>query len=568
MVKKIVMPVVLLTLIGLAFVVVADEFNECPGNERTIIGTTYLSEGDRWVRGEPIGGIELEIESSCGNEYANIVSGPDGKYSVTVKGPISIDLSKDSPYFSFGYYIHNKNTRGNILIKEGKEVIINILNSRFNTFPKSNNILICEDGVHTFSSKKITLVKNMGNCKLIAHDNEKVYESTINLQSAMETIDVELTRNLDSTILPDLITSDEGEFVFNIKKGWNLVHAQTIGNEEKSTCFYNDLDKISFFYEPLTKKYISNYDEYYDDFDSTELEENKEILYPAVLFGSAWFYSPIDCQIIDNSKMIERKADEKFPTLKNNLFAAWNFRYVTEFMLGKSLNQLEGSCDMVSAYYFNSVVQFWEEISLDDVLDTYGRGLLIKVSSDCNLGTGGGSTTNPPSLPEFDNGDFTKYVIEKNFGEIIYYEGSLKKGVNSNEVLGDIGTMFNNPLNGEFAEYTMLYNNQESPDAYVAVVEFDHDLTFSEFDANYAQPIIDNSGADLIFDYDPASVGDSLQDAQILFIGSKGNEFITTSWISENKFITMYSRVDDANDRGDMIIAYLTKHPSTLVNVD
>ncbi len=562
------MPVVLLTLIGLAFVVVADEFNECPGNERTIIGTTYLSEGDRWVRGEPIGGIELEIESSCGNEYANIVSGPDGKYSVTVKGPISIDLSKDSPYFSFGYYIHNKNTRGNILIKEGKEVIINILNSRFNTFPKSNNILICEDGVHTFSSKKITLVKNMGNCKLIAHDNEKVYESTINLQSAMETIDVELTRNLDSTILPDLITSDEGEFVFNIKKGWNLVHAQTIGNEEKSTCFYNDLDKISFFYEPLTKKYISNYDEYYDDFDSTELEENKEILYPAVLFGSAWFYSPIDCQIIDNSKMIERKADEEFPTLKNNLFAAWNFRYVTEFMLGKSLNQLEGSCDMVSAYYFNSVVQFWEEISLDDVLDTYGRGLLIKVSSDCNLGTGGGSTTNPPSLPEFDNGDFTKYVIEKNFGEIIYYEGSLKKGVNSNEVLGDIGTMFNNPLNGEFAEYTMLYNNQESPDAYVAVVEFDHDLTFSEFDANYAQPIIDNSGADLIFDYDPASVGDSLQDAQILFIGSKGNEFITTSWISENKFITMYSRVDDANDRGDMIIAYLTKHPSTLVNVD
>ncbi|GAF92673.1 unnamed protein product, partial [marine sediment metagenome] len=269
--------------------------------------TTYLAEGDLWERGEPIGGVELEIESSCGNEYANIISDSDGKYSVTVKGPIHMRLPKDSPYFGAGHYLHNKNTRGDIRIKEGKEVIINILNSEFQLFPKSKNILVCEGGVYTFGNRIIQLTKNLGECELFVHDNKKYFKTRVSESTTPSTLNVELTEDLYK--LPDL-TYTQDETVIMIQKGWNLLPVNIYGTK-RTTCFSSGdtEEKTSFFYDIISKEYIHNFEDYYETLDPTIFEQYKNQILGNWVLGSIWFYSPIDCQMTTKFEEFENEVE-------------------------------------------------------------------------------------------------------------------------------------------------------------------------------------------------------------------------------------------------------------------
>ena len=73
-------------------------------------------------------------------------------------------------------------------------------------------------------------------------------------------------------------------------------------------------------------------------------------------------------------------------------------------MYKKSLNDLKGTCDILDAYTWDSKKVDWYKDS--KYLDAYfdqnwiGLGMIIKVSSDCKLGTSSsGSTTQPPQIP-------------------------------------------------------------------------------------------------------------------------------------------------------------------------
>ncbi|MBD3259901.1 hypothetical protein GF371_04705 [Candidatus Woesearchaeota archaeon] len=374
-------------------IVIADEFNDCPGDKRTIRGAVYLAEGEGWIDGRPLPGITVEIESSCGKFYEDVVTDRNGEFRVNVQGPVTVDLKKGQPYFGAGHYVHNKNTNADITVKEGKEVFVNVLNPRFKNYPRSKNILECEDGkTHHSWHPQIYYEKKMGTCTLTAHDGVRAFQDEISFDSVGASIDVKLDKKVSEIRMPKL-KAKPSETVFRISKGWNLIPLGMIGNG-RTTCFYNDEKTFSFFYEPLTKKFISERAErYYEALYQKEpdfMEDNKEKIIMGLGLGSMWFASPVDCEILFEMPSIPSDIDQE-------LFAGWNFRYVNEYLQDATLNRIRGDCSIEKAYYFDSENQEWELINANEELE-YGKGFIIKVAEDCTLDTVA-QGMRPPSLP-------------------------------------------------------------------------------------------------------------------------------------------------------------------------
>jgi len=385
-----------MSLLLLVSFVSADEFNDCPGLARTIEGSLFLAEGDSWDIVKPLSGVKLEIQSSCGNSYSNLLTDSEGKFSTQVQGPVSVCVSEESDYFGACHYLHNKNNYASgMRVKEGKEVTVNVLNSQFVNYPKTLNILQCSDGkTYTFTGLKIYLTKKMGVCSFVAHDNQKAYSGQIETSTIGDEIEVSLNKKVKNVNLP-VLQAPSGESVITMHKGWNLMPNSAFGGKQ-STCLYNDEKKNLFSYDILTKDYTAShlepYYEHYCDSNSAQCNSNMKQLVSALQFGSAWFYTPVSCQMISDSDQND-EADESL------LANGWNFRYVTKKMMGKSLEQIKGNCNLGNAYYFDGTSQSWQKINPSQSLSGFGKGFVVKVGSECSLGLSGSSSGGPPSLP-------------------------------------------------------------------------------------------------------------------------------------------------------------------------
>ncbi|MBW3012801.1 hypothetical protein KY325_03765 [Candidatus Woesearchaeota archaeon] len=374
-------------------IVIADEFNDCPGPQRTIRGTVWLTEGETWSQLRPMSGVRLTVESKCGFSYEDIVSDQNGEFSIRVQGPVTVDVKKGQQYFGYGSYLHNKNNDVDIRVQEGREIFINVLNPRYRTYPKSKNILECEDGkVHHFWHPQIYLTRDMGECVLTAHDGVRAYQGDISLDTVGVNVDVELDKKVSEIRMPKL-KAKPSETVFKISKGWNLIPFGMIGNG-RTTCFYNDEKPFSFFYEPLTKKFLSGRAEsYYEALyqkDPKLLEDNNDLLIMNLGLGVMWFASPVDCEILFEMQSVPSEIEQK-------LFAGWNLRYVNEHLQDATLNKIRGDCSIEKAYYFDGKSQEWETITAGEELE-YGKGFIIKVTEDCTLNTVA-QGMRPPSMP-------------------------------------------------------------------------------------------------------------------------------------------------------------------------
>ena len=63
----------------------------------------------------------------------------------------------------------------------------------------------------------------------------------------------------------------------------------------------------------------------------------------------------------------------------------WNFRFVTEDMEFRTLNEIKGNCEVTSAYYFDSLLQNWDSIGLNEKLEGLFRGFIIKSENNCRF---------------------------------------------------------------------------------------------------------------------------------------------------------------------------------------
>ena len=116
----------------------------------------------------------------------------------------------------------------------------------------------------------------------------------------------------------------------------------------------------------------------------------------SAMMGSMWFYSPINCRMLHDVERFEKGPEKSNLNLINGLFPSWNFRYVTNSMSGKSLNEIKGTCNIASAYYFDSSTQSWDKIVFNEPL-TQNKGFVIKVSEECQWELTDSMV--PPGLP-------------------------------------------------------------------------------------------------------------------------------------------------------------------------
>jgi len=197
--------------------------------------------------------------------------------------------------------------------------------------------------------------------------------------------------------------NDEGNIKVSIEleEGWNLVSNGifAINPSQDSEIQIGDISAI-YYYDSNNKEYKLVY-----PLGSLSYEEEEEIEDVIMKEGvAAWVYSKKS----GNLKFI---TDDVVPLNQRPLYSGWNLVSITPGFIGdndlKSLDSIKGSCDILSAYYWDSVNTKWVDIpsneKISDILYGYdrllGNGLAIKVSNNCNLGNVGSSINPPPTLP-------------------------------------------------------------------------------------------------------------------------------------------------------------------------
>jgi len=97
------------------------------------------------------------------------------------------------------------------------------------------------------------------------------------------------------------------------------------------------------------------------------------------------------------------------------LTGGWNFVTISPEMNGKTFGEIRGTCNFEKIAFWDKSTQSWiveknrftlRENENPESWNSYlfadsfnlGQGILLKVSSDCQLGTSGSSVT-PPTIP-------------------------------------------------------------------------------------------------------------------------------------------------------------------------
>lgn len=241
---------------------------------------------------------------------------------------------------------------------------------------------------------------------------------------------------VDVPSLPGETSVDTTSTNINIQfqKGWNLIGMWAL-DDSLSELINNKSVEYVFIFDNLNKNYV-------------QLAPNREsgklgsILGPGIrpgyfLNAGVWVYVEEDYlfspQSIDDPTSIDVLKMER----------GWNIFSITPDMIGKSLNDIEGDCQITSAYLWDEDNQQWGTIfnlmNDRDILETeggVGKGLVVKVNEDCQLST---ASTTPPAIPvECDDNDnglnygkrgtafSTKHV--NSLGEITTSESSFGEG--------------------------------------------------------------------------------------------------------------------------------------------
>jgi len=197
----------------------------------------------------------------------------------------------------------------------------------------------------------------------------------------------------------------------SLRQGWNLETIYTV-KEIRSIAF--DLQKppedISavFMYDRYEGEYFRLYPE-------PEREKFQKFLnsvgdpdkggdvgeFGALVNASAWIYSEKDQRIEYPSISVSHKSV--------NIRPGWNFLSVTPEYIGKTLNELKGSCDFTKMYSYSpdgggtrwvdmlNDTNFFNDETFDE--SAVGAGFIVKVTNNCKMGSAEASIPAVPPLP-------------------------------------------------------------------------------------------------------------------------------------------------------------------------
>jgi len=197
-----------------------------------------------------------------------------------------------------------------------------------------------------------------------------------------------------------------------LDKGWNLVSGFSgdyqISSDSDITS--KNIKAIYSYYAPA-----QIYIRFYPKLESAELaslastyniNDNND---DSLAYNANWVYS-------------DKRGDLKYsPNIPSQysikslndyqMYVGWNFVGITSEMIGKTLNELKGNCEWTRIYAYNTDNKKaqWVDV-LNNVnpnymdkdklnFDVENTGLVIKVSSNCKLGSPEGEVPSVPALP-------------------------------------------------------------------------------------------------------------------------------------------------------------------------
>lgn len=206
--------------------------------------------------------------------------------------------------------------------------------------------------------------------------------------------------------------SQTNQVTIEIKKGWNLIPASSweIQDHENSPLKYPQDFKYGYIYDVLDKKYVLGLK------DGETIPSRAGIINtnnddPDIVRyynqASMWVYSEKEGDLILRWMGLNPGI---FEISNYNLYSGWNFIFITPDIADVLFNQREiaGTCNIERSYFFNAENQDWVSYSVDTLIneidgpddeDFIGLGWVIKVTSDCTLGSSGSGGTSPPVLP-------------------------------------------------------------------------------------------------------------------------------------------------------------------------
>ncbi|TSC51924.1 MAG: hypothetical protein LiPW41_691 [Parcubacteria group bacterium LiPW_41] len=193
--------------------------------------------------------------------------------------------------------------------------------------------------------------------------------------------------------LPNTFAS--GDYKLKVSKGWNLLTSFDTFELERDA-------KYIFHYFPLLNKYVPGkpdlsegekkklLDEYQSKGVSLADLQNSYLQ----ITTSRWYY-------FTENKEYNINISSESPN-QWKLFQGWNFKSVTESMVGKSMYDFKGDCNITKYYGFDATNQKWIPIEgLDRKFkkDEQGVGFLLKVEKNCKLGEFVEVSPEVPALP-------------------------------------------------------------------------------------------------------------------------------------------------------------------------
>lgn len=184
------------------------------------------------------------------------------------------------------------------------------------------------------------------------------------------------------------VTAEFVEQNYHFFRGWNLV--QGILNPEWVQSNSENIKAI-YAFNPITKEYVR----FYPNPENNKIGGTNYRWESFASIGALWVYSDKDF-----TSNYWKFAD--FPLISTPLYAGWNFLGITPDMIGKSLNEIKGNCNIEKVYLWdNQNNQYGTILNLlddQDILNNeagVNHGFIMKVSSDCKLGT----SVDIPSVP-------------------------------------------------------------------------------------------------------------------------------------------------------------------------
>lgn len=187
-----------------------------------------------------------------------------------------------------------------------------------------------------------------------------------------------------------------------INQGWNLVvlspvwgYGDSPGAIKEDSEIKQEHIRAAFYYSRQERKYIQVYpSSEVEDYLRVAQNNQNEITYFAQ--SPVWIYS-------DKAGVLKyfREDFQKFDSSTQlALTSGWNFVTISPDMKGHLFNEFKGTCNIQKMCVFQR--NNWDCVDGGvggiDQDSEIGFGFIIKVSSDCTLGSTS-SNVNPPSLP-------------------------------------------------------------------------------------------------------------------------------------------------------------------------